>query len=106
MKTRPRRGLQDVRTNNDLTGDAKNPQRRFLRVANLELRKTICNRIKEASCRRIAEMDLQLAAIQTEQAQLLHDGETCGRGGGQAGLNGPPDDGFPPPSGRGFTIKY
>ena len=99
MKIRPRRGLQDVRTNNDLTRDANSPQRRFLRVANLELRKTICNRIKEASCRRVAEMDRQLAEIETEQARLLQAAQACEQSEGRPGQDAPP-------SGRGFRIKY
>jgi hypothetical protein len=71
MKPRPRKGLQDIRSVVDRSGGEKNPQRKFLRLATLELRKTLCNTVKEAARRRLAEMDRQLAEIIAEQSEVL-----------------------------------
>lgn len=71
MTATVRRGLQNIRTRSGATTDEQNPQRKFLRVANLELRKTLCNKVREAARVRVVEMDEQLAEIEDEQSRLL-----------------------------------
>jgi hypothetical protein len=74
-KNRPK-GLATLRTRSGQVSDADNPHRKFLRVANLELRKSLCIRVREAAARRVAEMDEQLAEIEAMQAQLLRTADT------------------------------
>ena len=105
MKKAPRR-LQDLRTRRTQSGKAENPHRRFLRIANLELRKSLCLRVREAALRRIADLDEQLAAITNEQASLL--------GAAQPSAEPPsrsvPEPHFPAQRGAGercgLTVKY
>jgi DNA-binding transcriptional MerR regulator len=104
MKPRPRKGLEDIRSVVNLSGEEKNPQRKFLRLATLELRKTLCNTVKEAARRRLAEMDQQLAEIEEEQARMLEAIQAePGVPGQIAVLDTAPHQ--PAPSGR-FRLKY
>jgi hypothetical protein len=99
------KGLQNLATRSSHIKETDSPHRTFLRVANLELRKSLCTRVREAAVRRVAEMDEQLADIDGQQAQLLQ------------AIRGHASPASPPVSGpsflatagtssRGFTIKY
>ena len=66
-----RKGLQDIRTRSSLTGEAENPQRKFLRVASLELKKSLCRKVRDAARKRAEEMDRKIAELDDEKAQLL-----------------------------------
>jgi hypothetical protein len=105
MKTGRRRGLEDIRLRMNLCGDAHSPHRRYLKVANLELRKSLCCTVRQAALLRVAEMDRQLAAIETEQSKLLQAGPL-----GQQAQEEPDDERLAAlgalPGSRGFTIKY
>ncbi|MGA2031766.1 MAG: hypothetical protein ABSG68_05880 [Thermoguttaceae bacterium] len=92
-----RKGLQSIRTRSSQASEADNPHRKFLRVANLELRKTLCNRVREAALRRVAEMDEQLADIAGQQAELL--GLAQDPAGPHFAADAPPNRGS-------FTMKY
>ena len=48
-----------------------NPQRTFLRVASLELRKAICERVRDSARQRAEEMDRKIADLEVEEAKLL-----------------------------------
>ena len=71
MNKKTRKGLPDLVTRSNLSSESENPHRKFLRVANLELRKSLCSRVRAAAVRRVAEMDEQLADIEGQQSQLL-----------------------------------
>jgi hypothetical protein len=71
MHPTARKCVQDIRTNTNLTGENRTPQRKYLRLASLELRKALCNMVRRTACQRVAEMDRQLAEIEQEQAQVL-----------------------------------
>jgi len=71
MKSTPRKGLQDIRTRSSLTGDAENPQRTFLHIASLELKKSLCNKVRAAARKRLDEMDKKIADLDEEKTQLL-----------------------------------
>lgn len=102
----PRGSLRDIRTGTNQTSDAEAPQRKFLRLANLELKRALCNRVREAAVKRVAEMDEQLAEITQEQAQMLRTIDAARqsaasqgsvhRGGGQSKT----------PLGGRLTLKY
>jgi hypothetical protein len=81
MKTRPHRGLQDVPTRSSLTSEVHNPHRKYLRVANLELRRTLCRKVRDAALKRAGEMENQMTQIEREEAQLLAADEAAQNGG-------------------------
>ena len=102
----PRRGLQDIRTRTNQTTDAEAPQRKFLRLADLELKRSLCSRVREAAARRVAEMDKQLAEITEEQARMLRAIDVFERAGSPPSasqLEGGPCE---IPLVGGFTLKY
>ena len=67
MNNKLRKGLQDIRTRSSLTGDAENPQRKFLRVASLELKKSLCSKVRDAARKRSEEMDRKIADLESEE---------------------------------------
>ncbi len=71
MRNTPRKGLQDIRTRSSLTGDAENPQRKFLHIASLELKKSLCSKVRTAARKRLEEMDKKIADLDEEKTQLL-----------------------------------
>ncbi len=81
-ENRGRKGLQDIPTRSSLTSELENPQRKFLRAASLELKKSLCRKVRrcggEAGGRNEAA---RLAEIEAEQAELLGRESTCSAGG-------------------------
>lgn len=71
MRNKPRRGLQDIRSCSSLTNEVENPQRKFLRVASLELKKSLCRKVRDAARKRAQEMDEKIVELDSEKAQLL-----------------------------------
>jgi hypothetical protein len=53
MRHNVHKGLQDIRTRGSLTSDAENPQRKFLRLASLELKKSLCRKVRDAARQRV-----------------------------------------------------
>jgi hypothetical protein len=106
MINKTRRGLQNLVTRSNQSGEAENPHRKFLRVATLELQKSLCGRVREAALRRTAEMDKQLADIAGQQAQLLeavHQSQSKALPlAAEADLDEDSQDG----RGKSFTLKY
>jgi hypothetical protein len=74
MKTRPFRSLKDVLARGSAVSEVENPHRRYLRVANLELRRTLCRKVRDAALKRAEEMQTQIAQIEGEASQLLAGG--------------------------------
>jgi len=75
VKTKPRKGLQDIRIRSSLAGEAVNPQRKFLRVAHLELQKALCEKVRDCARKRAEEMERKIAEIEVEKAKLLVPGQ-------------------------------
>jgi hypothetical protein len=106
MRNVTRKGLQDIRTRSSLSGELENPQRKYLRAASLELKKSLCRKVREAAKKRTEEMEEKIAELDDEQARLLaanrlsEAGETDSASApppaGQCGSQQPP----------GFTLKY
>jgi hypothetical protein len=103
MRNKPRKGLQDIRTRSSLTGEAQNPQRKFLRVASLELKKSLCSKVRDVARKRSEEMDRKIAELDSEKAQLLASSQFV-----EEGETNPPA--APRQIGsqerRGFALKY
>ena len=92
-----RRSSRPIRTRTDQATDAEVPQRKFLRLADLELKRALCSRVRDAAANRVAEMDQQLAEITQEQARMLRtvDAATQLAAFGDSTQRG-----------SGFTLKY
>jgi len=71
MKSRPSKGLQDIRTMSERSSDADNPQRKYLTLAMLELEKVRRNKEKQNASQRVENIDRRVAEIEEEQAILL-----------------------------------
>jgi hypothetical protein len=107
MNNQPRKGLQDITTRSGLAaGEIQNPQRRYLRAASLELKKSLCHKVRDAAVKRVAEMDLAIAALEDEKSQLLakfHD-LPLARGTSLPAPAAPGDSGVR--RHRGFALRY
>ncbi len=71
MKSKPHRGLQDIRTMSERISQTDNPQRKYLTLAMLELEKARRNKEKQSASQRVASIDQRVADIEEEQAGLL-----------------------------------
>jgi hypothetical protein len=71
MSAHARKGLKSIRTRTDMTRASAGSHCTFLRLASLELKRALCNRVKRAAAKRIEEVDKQLAEIEAEQAAVL-----------------------------------
>jgi len=71
MKSRPSKGLQDIRTISERTSDAENPQRKYLTLAMLELEKARRNKEKQSASQRVENIDRRVAEIEQQQLGLL-----------------------------------
>jgi hypothetical protein len=106
MKPGPRKGLRNIISHSSFTKDADNPQRKFLKVANLELRKTLCRKVREAASQRMREMDRQLAEIEQEQARLLQAIQSAEQSGSLTASPVYSPEQSVPPGGHILTVKY
>ena len=84
MKPRVRKGLHDIITYRGKTTDENNPQRKFLAAASVELKKTLCERIRAAARKRAAEMDQKIAELDAELDCLVGRRQRRRAEGGQA----------------------
>ncbi len=98
MKSKVRKGLHDIVTRGTMTSDANNPQRKFLTAASLELKKTLCEKVRDAARKRIVQMDGKIADLEAEIKQILDADRTS--------APARPAEQSASPPGRGFTLKY
>jgi hypothetical protein len=106
MRNKPRKGLQDIRTSSSLTNEAGNPQRKFLRVASLELKKSLCSKVRDAARKRSEEMDRQIAELDSEKAQLLASNQVAEEGETDPPAAPRPKRDTGSQERRGFALKY
>jgi hypothetical protein len=71
MKSKPSKGLQDIRTMSERTSDADNPQRKYLTLAMLELEKARRNQEKQNASQRVENIERRVAEIEQQQVGLL-----------------------------------
>ena len=71
MKPQVRKGLHDIVTYRGMTTDENNPQRKFLAAASVELKKTLCDRVRAAARKRVVEMDRKIAELDAELDSLV-----------------------------------
>jgi len=106
MKPQIRKGLHDIVTYRGVTTDENNPQRKFLAAASVELKKTLCDRVRAAARKRVVEMDRKIAELDAELDSLVGRRQRRRAEGGEAA-----DDSFcladdQPQEQHGFTLKY
>jgi hypothetical protein len=106
MRNKPHRGLQDIRTRSSLTGEAENPQRKFLRVASVELKKSLCSKVRDAARKRSEEMDRKIAELDSEKAQLLASCQVVEEGKTDPPAAPRPKKDIGSQTRRGFALKY
>jgi hypothetical protein len=95
MHPKTRKDLQGIRTLSDRVSDAEKPQRKFIRLAILELERVRRNKEKTRATQRVEELDRRLGEIAGEQAGLLDEVHLA-----------PPTGPHVPPTGGGFAISY
>jgi hypothetical protein len=85
MSVKSNKHLHDIRTLSDRVSDAEKPQRKFIKLAILELEKVRRNKEKRKASEQLIHLDKRLAEIEHEQARLIeavyvvhpgHDGPT------------------------------
>jgi hypothetical protein len=106
MNNKPRKGLQDIRTRSSLAGDADNPQRKFLHVASLELKRSLCSKVRDAARKRSAEMDQKIAELDCEKAQLLASVQVAAQGQANPAAVPSPASNLGAPARCGFALRY
>jgi hypothetical protein len=101
-----RKGLQDIRTRSSVSGESENPQRKYLRAASLELKKSLCRKVRDAAKKRTEEMEEKIAELDHEKTRLLAAGRPSTPEETDSAAAAPPagQPGSQPP--RGFTLKY
>ena len=71
MKAGPQKELPKIRTRTGMNHEASKPHCNFITLANLELKRTMCEMVRTAARGRVAEMDKQLDEIDRQQAEIL-----------------------------------
>jgi hypothetical protein len=106
VKNKPRKGLQDIRTRSSLTSETEHPQRKFLRAASLELKKSLCSKVRDAARKRCEEMERQIADLDGEQTQLLASSQVVEQGETELPVARRPARDAGSQERRGFALKY
>ena len=105
MKSKPSRGLQDIRTMSERVSEADNPQRKYLTLAMLELEKARRNKEKHSAGQRVENIDRRVAEIEEEQVSLLAAAEAELADSSLRERPGTVRDPESPPE-RGFDLTY
>ncbi len=84
--------------------EASKPHCNFITLASLELKRTMCDMVRNAARGRVAEMDKQLAEINQQQAEILGAIAAQRSGGPIAPLAAEAADAIEPPA--RFTLRY
>jgi len=98
--------LQDIRTRSGLSGEAENPQRKFLRAASLELKKSLCRKVRDVAKKRADEMEGKIGELDHEQARLLAAGRPSQPEETDAAAASPSAGEVGSQQAHGFTLKY
>jgi len=71
LRSKPHRGLTDIRTMSDLTTETSNPQRKFLKLAMLAMERIRRGKEKASARHRIEDIDARFAEIEAETKSLM-----------------------------------
>ena len=71
LRSKPGRGLSDIRTMSDMLTETSNPQRKFLKLAMLSMEKVRRGNERESARCRIEDIDARTAEIEAESENLM-----------------------------------
>jgi mannitol-specific phosphotransferase system IIBC component len=71
MRRKSQKTLQNIKTLSDRVSDAEKPQRKYIKLAILELEKVRRSKEKNKAREQMINLDKRLAEIETEQARLM-----------------------------------
>ena len=77
MKRKMQNNLQNIKTLSDRVSDAEKPQRKFIKLAILELEKVRRSKEKNKAREQLINLDKRLAEIEAEQARLIEAVMSC-----------------------------
>lgn len=89
MSVKSNKHLRDIRTLSDRVSDANKPQRKFIKLAILELEKVRRNKEKRKASEQLTHLDKRLAEIEHEQARLIETVYVVHQGSCPPGINAP-----------------
>jgi hypothetical protein len=89
MSAKSRKSLHDIQTITDRVCEAEKPQRKFIKLAILELDKVRCSKEKRRTCEHMKNLDKRLAEIESEQARLIETVHVVHQGDCPAEINAP-----------------
>ena len=71
MRRKSQKNLQNIKTLSDRVSDAEKPQRKYIKLAILELEKVRRSKEKNKAREQLINLDKRLAEIEIEQARLM-----------------------------------
>jgi hypothetical protein len=71
MRRKMQKNLQNIKTLSDRVKDAEKPQRKYVKLAILELEKVRRSKEKDKARKQLINLDKRLAEIENEQARLM-----------------------------------
>ena len=89
MNAKSHKRLHDIRTMSDRVSDAEKPQRKFIKLAILELEKVRRGKEKRCASEHIKNLDKRLAEIEIEQAKLAESVYVVHQGDCPVRINAP-----------------
>lgn len=105
MKSKPCRSSKNIRTMSERASDAHSPQRKYLTLATLELKKSRCDKEKRSAEERLESVGRRMAEIERQQAGILATGEAELADRAAAKDSAPTRDPGPPTE-EGFSLTY
>jgi hypothetical protein len=89
MRLKARKDVRGIRTMSDRISDAEKPQRKYIKLALLEMERVRRSKEKHRAAERIDGIDQRLAEIDREQADLLSQSHVVHLGEFRPAGNGP-----------------
>jgi hypothetical protein len=101
--------LQKIKTLSDRVSDVERPQRKFIKLAILELEKVRRGKEKHSASQHVKDLDKRLAEIQIEQSKLMEAVYVVHQGDCRTNMNAPHAKQFiseDKPNNSDFNITY
>ncbi len=103
MSAKSKKHLHDIRTLSDRVSDAEKPQRKFIKLAILELEKVRRSKEKRRASKQMKNLDKRLAEIENEQVRLIETTHVVHPGACGPPISAPHADKFIPQESRADT---
>jgi hypothetical protein len=105
MKRKSQNTLQNIKTLSDRVSDAEKPQRKYIKLAILELEKVRRSKEKNKAREHMTNLDKRLAEIETEQARLIEAVYVVNPGVGTPAIGAPHAKKFIPDNNQDNTSQ-